>query len=53
MNKFKIKLKPVINNAYNYKDSIPYLNKKNQGLKRTLSEIIINKKIRRILKPKI
>lgn len=44
MNKFKIKLKPVINNAYNYKDNIPYLNKKNQGLKRTLSEIIINKK---------
>jgi len=44
MNKYKIKLKPVINNAYNYKDHIPYFNKRNQGLKRNLSEIIINKK---------
>jgi len=44
INKYKIKLKPAINNAYNYNDQKPYLNKKKQGLKRTLSEITINKK---------
>ena len=52
IDKFKIKLKPVIDNAYNYNEHKPYLNKRNQGLKRTLSEIIINKKNKKNSKAK-
>ena len=44
INKFKIKLKPAMSNVYNLSEHMPYLNKRNHGLKRTLSEIIINKK---------
>jgi hypothetical protein len=52
INKYKIKLKPAINNAYNYNDHNSYLNKRNQRLKRTLSEIIINKKNKKNSKAK-
>ena len=52
IDKFKIKIKPMIDNAYNCNDHIPYLNKRNQGLKRTLSEIIISKKNKKNSKAK-
>ena len=41
LDKFKTRLKPIMNNIYNYNNHIPYLNKRSLGLKRTISEVYL------------
>ena len=45
LDKFKVKLKPIINEYYNYKINFPKKNKKNKALKRTLSQVNFHQKI--------
>lgn len=43
LDKFKAKLKPIINDYYNnYINHIPYINRKNREFQRTMSEINLN-----------
>ena len=44
LDKFKTRLKPIMNNIYNYNNHMPYLNKRSLGLKRTMSEIYLNQR---------
>lgn len=44
LDKFKTRLKPIMNNIYNYNNHMPYLNKRSLGLKRTMSEIFLNQR---------
>ena len=44
LDKFKTRLKPIMNNIYNYNNHMPYLNKRSLGLKRTISEIYLNQR---------
>ena len=44
LDKFKTRLKPIMNNIYNYNNHMPYLNKRSLGLKRTMSEIYLSQR---------
>ena len=45
LDKFKTKLRPILNDINNYNYHMPYLNKRSLGLKRTLSEIVFDQKV--------